>query len=152
MIDENLLKYGVGLLLASFGTFWAVEGIGIFRAGRQSLAWPGGELAILVLLAVWFLLSPGVRRGAGGPRPDTAGVRAPSRRRSPDEILKAFGQFWYDFIIGDDWKIAAGVVLALAAAGGDWAALFGDPGLAVLGGAPRGGLHRQPADRRALTG
>ncbi|MGH3661706.1 MAG: hypothetical protein ACRDTQ_07595 [Micromonosporaceae bacterium] len=29
-------------------------------------------------------------------------------------FLKAFGQFWYDFIIGDDWKIAAAVVSALA--------------------------------------
>ncbi|WP_113698679.1 hypothetical protein [Nonomuraea lactucae] len=28
--------------------------------------------------------------------------------------LKGFGRFWYDFIIGDDWKIAAAVVLALA--------------------------------------
>ena len=37
MINENLLKYGVGLLLASFGTYWAVEGIGIFRDGRESL-------------------------------------------------------------------------------------------------------------------
>ncbi|MEU0965297.1 hypothetical protein ABZ357_07580 [Streptomyces sp. NPDC005917] len=57
MIDENLLKYGVGLLLASFGTFWAVEGIGLFRAGRASLHWPGQDLSILVLLAAWFLLS-----------------------------------------------------------------------------------------------
>ena len=57
MIPENLLKYGVGLLLTSFGTFWAVEGIGIFRAGRASIAWPGNDAAILVLLAVWFLLS-----------------------------------------------------------------------------------------------
>jgi hypothetical protein len=30
------------------------------------------------------------------------------------KFLKAFGQFWYDFIIGDDWKIAVGVVSALA--------------------------------------
>jgi hypothetical protein len=30
------------------------------------------------------------------------------------KYLKAFGQFWYDFIIGDDWKIAVGVVSALA--------------------------------------
>lgn len=30
------------------------------------------------------------------------------------KFLKAFGQFWYDFIIGDDWTIAAGIVLALA--------------------------------------
>lgn len=30
------------------------------------------------------------------------------------KFLKAFGLFWYDFIIGDDWKIAAYVVVALA--------------------------------------
>lgn len=30
-------------------------------------------------------------------------------------FLRAFGLFWYDFIIGDDWKIAAYVVVALAA-------------------------------------
>jgi hypothetical protein len=27
--------------------------------------------------------------------------------------LKAFGAFWYDFVIGDDWVIAAGVVAGL---------------------------------------
>jgi uncharacterized membrane protein len=57
MINENLLKYVVGLLLSSFGTYWAIEGIGIFRNGRESLAWPGHDLMILVLLAAWFLLS-----------------------------------------------------------------------------------------------
>jgi hypothetical protein len=50
-------------------------------------------------------------------------------------FLKAFGAFWYDFIIGDDWKIAVAVVLALglllAAMNAD---LFGDHGLAILGG------------------
>jgi hypothetical protein len=30
-------------------------------------------------------------------------------------FLKAFGRFWYDFVVGDDWRIAAGVVLVLAA-------------------------------------
>ncbi|MCU1616730.1 MAG: hypothetical protein JWO98_4270 [Frankiales bacterium] len=29
--------------------------------------------------------------------------------------LRAFGAFWYDFVIGDDWRVAVGVVLALAA-------------------------------------
>ena len=28
--------------------------------------------------------------------------------------LKAFGAFWYDFVIGDDWRVALGVVVALA--------------------------------------
>lgn len=57
MVPENLLKYGVGLLLAAFGTFWAVEGLGIFRAGRESIEWPGHDLAILGLLVLWFGLS-----------------------------------------------------------------------------------------------
>jgi hypothetical protein len=29
--------------------------------------------------------------------------------------LKAFGAFWYDFVIGDDWRVAAGVVVAFLA-------------------------------------
>lgn len=28
--------------------------------------------------------------------------------------IKAFGAFWYDFIVGDDWRIAVAVVAALA--------------------------------------
>ncbi len=28
--------------------------------------------------------------------------------------VQAFGAFLYDFVIGDDWRVAAGVVLALA--------------------------------------
>jgi hypothetical protein len=28
-------------------------------------------------------------------------------------FLKSFGQFWYDFVIGDDWKISVAVVIAL---------------------------------------
>ncbi len=28
--------------------------------------------------------------------------------------IRAFAAFWYDFVVGDDWLIAAGVVLALA--------------------------------------
>lgn len=57
MIPENTLKYGVGLLLAAFGTYWAVEGIGVLSAEHHSLEWPGADLAILVLLAGWLLLS-----------------------------------------------------------------------------------------------
>jgi hypothetical protein len=52
------------------------------------------------------------------------------------KFLKGFGQFWYDFVIGDDWKIAIavasvlllGAVLVLAGAGG---AIFLAPLLAV---------------------
>ncbi|WP_037602010.1 hypothetical protein [Streptacidiphilus rugosus] len=29
--------------------------------------------------------------------------------------IRAFGRFWYDFVVGDDWRVAAGVALALGA-------------------------------------
>lgn len=28
--------------------------------------------------------------------------------------LRAIAAFWYDFVVGDDWQVAAGIVLALA--------------------------------------
>jgi apolipoprotein N-acyltransferase len=28
--------------------------------------------------------------------------------------LRTFGKFWYDFIIGDDWRVALGVTAAIA--------------------------------------
>jgi hypothetical protein len=28
--------------------------------------------------------------------------------------LLAFGRFWYDFVVGDDWRVAVGVVATLA--------------------------------------
>jgi len=50
--------------------------------------------------------------------------------------LKAFGRFWYDFIIGDDWKIAAAVVAALTVLCLVMATTgAGDATLATLGGA-----------------
>jgi hypothetical protein len=51
------------------------------------------------------------------------------------KFLKAFGQFWYDFIIGDDWKIAVAVVLGLTVLFlAMTAGIFGDTGLTLLGG------------------
>ena len=32
-------------------------------------------------------------------------------------FLKRFSAFWYDFIVGDDWIVAAGVVVLLATTG-----------------------------------
>ena len=27
--------------------------------------------------------------------------------------IRAFGMFWWDFIVGDDWRVAAGIALAI---------------------------------------
>jgi uncharacterized membrane protein len=48
-LPENQLKFGVGLMLLSFGTFWAGEGIGI--------DWPVSDLSILLLLAGYLAAS-----------------------------------------------------------------------------------------------
>jgi uncharacterized membrane protein len=79
MIPENTMKYGVGLLLASFGTFWSVEGLGVFRSGQDSVAWPASDAAILVLLVVWFVVTRLFIRALGqspgsAPDPTTAHV------------------------------------------------------------------------------
>jgi uncharacterized membrane protein len=48
-VPENALKFAVGLLLSSFGTFWAAEGAGV--------SWPGSDVAILGILAVLAAVS-----------------------------------------------------------------------------------------------
>lgn len=48
-VPENTLKFGVGLLLTTFGTFWAGEGLGIH--------WLGKDLALLWLLAAYTALA-----------------------------------------------------------------------------------------------
>ena len=42
-VPENTIKFAVGVLLTSFGCFWAAEGAGVH--------WPGDELSLLLLIA-----------------------------------------------------------------------------------------------------
>lgn len=50
-VPENAMKMTVGLLLTSFGTFWAAEG--------ARVAWPGNDVAILGLLAFYAAVTFG---------------------------------------------------------------------------------------------
>ena len=43
-VPENWMKFSVGVMLTSFGTFWGAEGAGV--------AWPGNDAALLVLVPV----------------------------------------------------------------------------------------------------
>jgi Ca2+/H+ antiporter, TMEM165/GDT1 family len=56
-VPENTIKFTVGLLLSTFGTFWSVEGLGYFAPSEASISWPGGDAALPVLLALWALLA-----------------------------------------------------------------------------------------------
>ncbi len=51
-VPENTLKFVVGLMLTTFGIFWASEGAGV--------AWPGSDLAILGILVVMTAASFGL--------------------------------------------------------------------------------------------
>jgi uncharacterized membrane protein len=48
-VPENAMKFVVGVLLTSFGTFWVGEGAGA--------AWPGADRALLVLIPGFLLVS-----------------------------------------------------------------------------------------------
>ncbi len=48
-VPENTLKYVVGLMLATFGTFWSAEGAGV--------SWPGSDSAIIGILVVYAAVS-----------------------------------------------------------------------------------------------
>ena len=51
-VPENTLKFAVGLMLTTFGTFWGAEGAGV--------KWPGSDAAILVILPALLALSVGL--------------------------------------------------------------------------------------------
>jgi uncharacterized membrane protein len=51
-VPENTLKFAVGVMLTSFGTFWGAEGAGAH--------WPGADAALLVLIPVILVTSLGL--------------------------------------------------------------------------------------------
>jgi uncharacterized membrane protein len=56
-VPENTIKFAVGLLLSTFGTFWAVEGLGVFKDPSASVEWPGGDATLVLILGAWCGLS-----------------------------------------------------------------------------------------------
>jgi uncharacterized membrane protein len=102
-IPRHIVKYSVGLLLVTFGTFWAAEGLGA--------EWPGEDLAILGLLGLYFLFSIAclyvLHRTSRHPLANNSKGHATN---SSTGYLKQFGLFWYQFLIGDDW-IGATIIL-----------------------------------------
>jgi uncharacterized membrane protein len=67
-VPENAMKFAVGVMLTSFGTFWGAEGAGAH--------WPGGDAALLAIIPVllgcalamanWLGRSPRVDRPGPG--------------------------------------------------------------------------------------
>ncbi|MEI6038593.1 MAG: hypothetical protein WCQ52_02800 [Actinomycetes bacterium] len=115
-VPENTMKFVVGTLLTSFGIFWGAEG-----AGAE---WPHKDLSLLAIIPFVLLVSFGliellkVRKAKNFPvrKLNLPTFSEPSKESSLlVRWVGGFLFFWYDFIIGDDWRVAAGVVLGFFA-------------------------------------
>lgn len=108
-VPENTLKFGVGVLLSAFGTFWVGEGIG--------LEWPGSDWAVLALVAAFLAfglaLVPMCRRLRGA-APHRAKVAGAAARSQPGAIAVIASEIWGLFV--DDGWLASGIVAWVAVA------------------------------------
>jgi uncharacterized membrane protein len=110
-VPENAMKFAVGVTLSSFGMFWGAEGAGA--------SWPGGEAALLAIVPGVLLVAIAMAWWLGRWRL-TAEALAPlpsdshSRRggRSVKLLRSGLLAVW-EFVVGDDWRTAVGVALAL---------------------------------------
>jgi uncharacterized membrane protein len=108
-VPENAMKFVVAVLLTSFGIFWGAEGAGA--------SWPSGELSLAGVVVLVLLLSVSLtallRRNSGGIGPRAATLR---RSANNDPGLGATRRLLVavaDFVVGDDWLCAFGVVVTL---------------------------------------
>jgi uncharacterized membrane protein len=104
-VPENALKFIVGIILTTFGIFWATEGSG-FDWTLQDLS----LLPILAIVTVSSLLLVILLRLRKSSTPETK-VRPSKKPKLP----RGFN-FLYDFLVGDDWPTAIFIYLTIALA------------------------------------
>lgn len=118
-VPENTMKFVVGIMLTSFGVFWGAEGAGA--------TWPGKDASLLAIIVFMALVSFGlvVLLRARRLRQDLVFFvpKVIEDQVEEDELevlqsrtlvtsIKAFGDFWFDFLIGDDWRGTVGICMA----------------------------------------
>jgi uncharacterized membrane protein len=118
-VPENTLKFVVGILLTSFGIFWGAEG-----SAGASKKWPGDNWAILGIIAFVALIAFGLIEvlKIAHRKPLAPKTKAISEESAVAELEREYSklisgvigfiEFWIDFIVGDDWRIAAGIVIS----------------------------------------
>ena len=143
-VPENTLKFGVGVMLAAFGTFWVGEGVGV--------EWPGADWALLALigayLAVALALVPactGLRRAASSAaKPASAAVD-----EAKPGLLAVIGSELIGLFIDDGWLALGIVVWVLLAWLAEARHLLAPPGAALLFTAGLAAVLGASAIRRA---
>ena len=120
-VPENTMKFSVGIMLTSFGIFWGAEG----SAGATK-KWPGDNWALPALILGVALFSVALVevlkverakpqrlvtvRSEAITMEQVHGQQVHGQQSKLVAGVIAFGAFWVDFIVGDDWRIAAGIV------------------------------------------
>lgn len=95
-VPENLLKYIVAIMCITFGAFWTLVGI--------SAPWPTSEANILLIAFVVIAISQAMILLVKKVAPIRDKRSKSSQKRN---FLQSFIYFWYEFVIGDDWRMPA---------------------------------------------
>ena len=103
-VPENSMKFVVGVMLTAFGIFWALRGQ--VRTGPATTPRCWSSIPTVGLYALALVALFGVDAPSTSPTPKSLGNRGD---RQVIAKLRAFAAFWYDFIVGDDWRVALGV-------------------------------------------
>jgi uncharacterized membrane protein len=111
-VPENTMKFGVGVMLSSFGMFWTAEGVGA--------SWPGGDGALFAIVSGTLVFAVVLARCAVPAQRLLPGETLHSMRSGTPEpsthmlrVRQMTSGVW-EFVVGDDWRTAVGVLLALA--------------------------------------
>ncbi len=104
-VPENTMKFAVGVMLSSFGMFWGAEGAGT--------NWPGGDAALLAIIPSVLIAAVAMVKTPARSPPDHDRDQRPGDGERMTRTSALLAGAW-DFIVGDDWRTALGVVAALA--------------------------------------
>ncbi len=118
-VPENTMKFVVGIMLSSFGIFWGAEGAGAI--------WPHTDASLLIIVPfvtiVSLILVQALKtKKAKEPVKDKATSEVDLDELDAEsvledsgftKVLRDFGFFWYDFLIGDDLIGFAIVIVAM---------------------------------------
>lgn len=117
-VPENTMKFVVGVMLVSFGIFWAAEGAGAHWPSADAYLFVIVPFVILISLVMVKLLKaqkarrPSVLVSAGILEADEVDQQAILNDRGILKVTRDFAYFWYDFLIGDD---AIGTAIVIGA-------------------------------------
>ncbi len=108
-IPENALKFGVGLLLTTFGTLWVGESL--------QIQWPWGDATLLLLLGAYFLVAQTLvllcrSRFQAGSTPPNITAHTKGKQAAPRDPVGVLAIVMHEMVslFVDDGALASGIL------------------------------------------